>query len=145
MEHTFKLNAQWNGGLGGQGKMSVGKLETDFSVPTDLKGPGHGSNPEEMLLGAASACYLITLGAILERREVPVSKIELHSEATVDADKGGLKFVSIVHQPTVHFSTSITPEQREQALAATERAEKACMISNAIRNNVAVSVHATLK
>ena len=35
-----------------------------------MDGPGIGTNPDEMLLGAAATCYMITLAAMLERSQI---------------------------------------------------------------------------
>ncbi len=35
-----------------------------------MDGPGVGTNPDEMLLGAAATCYIITLAAMLERSNI---------------------------------------------------------------------------
>jgi peroxiredoxin-like protein len=34
---------------------------TKISIPKEMNGPGIGTNPDEMLLGAASTCYIIYL------------------------------------------------------------------------------------
>lgn len=138
-EHRFILTARWNGGRNGAGEIAAGNLRSAVSVPKELNGPGVGTNPEELLLGAASTCYLITLSAILERRELPVADLALTSEGTVSTE-GGVHFQKIVHRPRIRLSSGATPEQRESARQAAEQAEHACMISKAVRGNVTVSV-----
>jgi peroxiredoxin-like protein len=144
MEHHFELTGTWHGGLMGEGRIASGGLETKISVPASLQGPGHGSNPEELLLAAASTCYLITLGAILERRGISAAKIELSSVGTVFADKGTLRFQKIVHRPRITLPAGSTEEQIETARTATERAEKACMISQSLRGNVEFAIEPTV-
>jgi peroxiredoxin-like protein len=144
MNHVFKLKAKWRGGLGGEGKIECGQLETVVSAPKDLGGPGRGTNPEELLLGAASTCYLITLAAILERRQVPFHSLRLESQGEVTTE-GGLRYVRITHRPHFEFAESATAENREAARDATLRAEKACLISNAVRGNVEVIVEPILE
>lgn len=139
MEHQFTLQGTWRGGLYGDGHVAVGNLDSAVSVPTALQGPGKGTNPEELLLGASAACYLITLGAILERRKLEPREVTLASEGYVSSDKG-LKFTRIVHRPRIVLAEGASDEDRKTARDATDRAEKACLISNAVRGNVQVTV-----
>lgn len=143
MEHKYSLIGTWNGGLMGDGRIEVGNLKSAISVPADLKGPGKGTNPEELLTGAAATCYLITLAAILERRKVGVVKLELSTEGFLWDEKGH-KFTKLVHRPRITLAKGTTDEQVQTVRDATDRAEKACMVSNAMRGNVAVTVEPSI-
>lgn len=98
------------------------------------------TSPEELLLSAAAGCYLITLKTLLENRQIPVVSIELTSEALIHND-GGLRFDSIVHRPTL-ICEQLVDEAKLRKLAA--HAEHACMVSCALRGNVAMSVEPTI-
>jgi peroxiredoxin-like protein len=143
MPHQFIIKAKWNGGLSGNGTLSAAGFENSISVPKELQGPGIGTNPEELLVGAASTCYLITLAAILERRNVSLVNLELESEGIV-ATEGGLKFTQIIHRPRITLSAGATDEVIQQVRVAAERAEKACMISRALQGNVELLVDPTI-
>ncbi|TVY02427.1 OsmC family protein [Paenibacillus cremeus] len=138
-KHHFRLNGTWKGGLNGEGHISTDNLHSDISAPHEMGGLGKGTNPEEMLLGASATCYMITLGVILSNRKLPVQNLELSSEAVV-SDEVGLVFEKICHYPTVTLSSITTSEQVELAKNACLRAEKACMISKALRGNVEITV-----
>lgn len=137
--HQFELTGSWEGGLSGQGKIALRNLNSDVSAPTELGGIGKGTNPEEMLLGSAATCYLITLGSILERRKWNVSDLTITSEAKINA-AGGLKFESIIHRPKITIGRGISDEQKEEIRKIALRAEHACMISKALKGNVLVTV-----
>ena len=53
-----------------------------------MDGPGAGTNPDEMLLGAAATCYIITLAAMLERSGIHQEALTMESEAIVDVTNG---------------------------------------------------------
>jgi peroxiredoxin-like protein len=142
-QHQFELKASWTGGRDGKGHIAVGGLRTDVSVPKALNGPGEGTNPEEMLLGAAAACYLITLSIVLQSRGLSVAELRLTSEGVVN-DEGGLHFETIVHHPVIVLAAGATVKQMQSARTAAELAERACMISKAVRGNVAVTVKPTV-
>ncbi|RKD25554.1 hypothetical protein BEP19_01010 [Ammoniphilus oxalaticus] len=142
-KYHFNLEANWSGGRDGAGKISSGKLQAPISAPAELGGPGTGTNPEELLLGAASTCYLITLGIVLTNRKLPVEDITLASECILDGE-GGLKFEKIIHRPTIILGKDATEEDIETAKKGAERAESACMISKTLEGNVEVTVEPTI-
>ncbi|KYG94426.1 OsmC family protein [Paenibacillus polymyxa] len=139
MEHTFLLKADWNGGRNSDGRIEAGQLRTAISIPAEMGGPGVGTNPDEMLLGAAATCYLITLAAMMERASLPVASLALESEGIVDVTNNIFTYRRIVHRPQVQLAVDATESQIEQALRLAEQAETSCMISRAVAGNVALS------
>ena len=87
-EHIFKLEARWPGGRNSVGDIHAGNLQTNVSIPKEMDGPNEGTNPDEMLLGAAATCYMITLAAMLERARIDTNTQTLHSEGYVDVTNG---------------------------------------------------------
>ncbi|MCV9950431.1 OsmC family protein [Paenibacillus sp. BT-177] len=145
MEHTFLLKADWNGGRNSDGRIEAGQLRTAISIPAEMGGPGVGTNPDEMLLGAAATCYLITLAAMMERASLPVASLALESEGIVDVTNNIFTYRRIVHRPRVLLSVDATESQIEQALRLAEQAETSCMISRAVAGNVALSTEPVVK
>ncbi|KAF6574202.1 OsmC family protein [Paenibacillus polymyxa] len=139
MEHTFLLKADWNGGRNSDGRIEAGQLRTAISIPAEMGGPGVGTNPDEMLLGAAATCYLITLAAMMERASLPVASLALESEGIVDVTNNIFTYRRIVHRPQVQLAADATESQIEQALRLAEQAETSCMISRAVAGNVTLS------
>ncbi|MFK4301600.1 peroxiredoxin-like protein [Paenibacillus sp. RC254] len=139
MEHTFLLKADWNGGRNSAGYIEAGQLRTAISIPAEMGGPGVGTNPDEMLLGAAATCYLITLAAMMERAGLTVASLALESEGIVDVTNNIFTYRRIIHRPRVHLAADATESQIEQAVRLAEQAESSCMISRAVAGNVALS------
>jgi peroxiredoxin-like protein len=142
-QHAFHLEAQWTGGRLGEGTLTSGNLQSEISVPSELGGPGVGTNPEEMIVGAASTCYLITLASVLANRKLDVTSLALRSEIVV-SDDGSMKVESIVHRPQIVLAAGSTSEQVDVAHKAAQRAEQACMISKAMHGNVDISVESSV-
>lgn len=120
------------------GETAAQHVSTMISLPRELGGSARGTNPEEMLFSTAAACYLITLGIILEKRGIATERLEVVSTGTMDDEK--LKITRIVHEPKVKLASAPTAEQRSSIAEAIRRAEQMCLISNAIRGNVEVAV-----
>ena len=98
-----------------------------------MDGPGVGTNPDEMLLGAASTCYSITLAAMLERNDIPLEHLKVDAKGVVDVTKGIFTYEKI----TYHVAMKLTKASDEvKAIKLAKRAESSCMISRAIQGNI---------
>lgn len=73
-DHHFYLKANWPGNRNDVGTIESGNLITSISIPKEMDGPGEGTNPDEMLLGAAATCYIITLAAMMERSGLEIGR-----------------------------------------------------------------------
>ncbi|MFD1336510.1 OsmC family protein [Oceanobacillus iheyensis] len=142
-QHHFYLKAEWPGGRNSQGTIDAGNLKTKISIPTEMDGPGIGSNPDEMLLGAAATCYVITLAAMIERAELPLSKMSLESEGIVDVTNGVFTYEKIIHKPFVDLKNEVSDKQWNHVRKLVEKAETSCMISRAIQGNVQIELQPT--
>ncbi|EMR06789.1 peroxiredoxin, subfamily [Bhargavaea cecembensis DSE10] len=141
-EHIFKLKADWPGLRNDVGEIESGNLKTKISIPPEMDGPGVGTNPDEMLLGAAATCYIITLAAMLERSGIDKEALTMDSEATVDVTNGVFTYKKIVHKPKLVLTAGTDEKKLSLARRLTEKAETSCMISRAIRGNVEVGLEA---
>jgi len=141
-EHHFFLKADWPGGRNDVGTIESGNLKTEISIPTEMDGPGVGTNPDEMLLGAASTCYIITLAAMLERSRITTSSLSMKSEAIVDVTKGVFTYKKIIHRPHIILSDRASEKDKVRTLKLAQKAETSCMISRAIKGNVEIELDA---
>lgn len=144
-EHHFHLHASWPGGRNHVGYIEAGNLKTQISIPPEMEGPGIGTNPDEMLLGAAATCYVITLGAMIERADLPLKEMSLQSIGIVDVTKGIITYKKIIHKPTVALQSTAEDRDYQKLDKIIHKAEASCMISRAIKGNVEVELEPTIK
>lgn len=137
--HHFQLKAAWPGGRNSVGSIEAGNLRTKVSIPPEMDGPGEGTNPDEMLLGAAATCYIITLAAMIERADLPLLEMDLESEGVVDVTKGVITYQKIIHRPRVLLQETASAAAHQKLEKLIEKAEQSCMISRALKGNVAVT------
>ena len=97
--HSFHLTANWPGLRNDVGTIETANLHTKISIPPEMDGPGIGTNPDEMLLGAAATCYIITLAAMLERSKMNKNSLTMTSEGIVDISNGIITYKKIIHRP----------------------------------------------
>ncbi len=142
--HHFHLTANWPGGRNQIGTIKADRLQTKISIPPEMNGPGIGTNPDEMLLGAAATCYIITLAAMLERSQIHPEKLELHSEGIVEVTNGVFTYKEIIHRPYVHLDENLSDDQINKVHLLVQKAEKNCMISRALSGNVTLTLQANV-
>ena len=143
-EHFFHLKAEWPGGRDDVGMIDAGNLKTKVSIPPEMDGPGVGTNPDEMLLGAAATCYIITLAAMMERSKLEKVALTMESVGVVDVMNGVISYKKIIHKPHIVLKAEATEKDESLAHKLAEKAERSCMISRAIQGNVEVELEATI-
>lgn len=143
-EHLFHLTAEWPGLRNDVGTIESGNLRTEVSIPPEMNGPGIGTNPDEMLLGAAATCYIITLAALMERSNLSKVQLTMKSVGSVDVTNGVITYKKITHYPSIVLLENATEEDQSLALRLTDKAETTCMISRALKGNVAIEVYPTI-
>ncbi|MGE7910845.1 SACOL1771 family peroxiredoxin [Lysinibacillus xylanilyticus] len=138
VQHLFTMKLNWSEGRNGTGSIVANNLNTKISIPREMSGPGIGTNPDEMLLGAAATCYLITLAALLENSKIVVLDLSMQAEGFVDVTNGVFTYEKIVHKPRIVVQNLSEREQKRINRLA-EKAEQTCMISKALKGNVQIT------
>lgn len=142
--HTFTIHGTWIGNIDGDGLMNCAGYDVPFGRPAQMGGKAGRANPEDLLLGAVVACYSLTFAILAERRRLPVAKLEVDAEGDVIRQLGGtLKYVAIRLRPRITL-TDGESAQEQTALDSAHKAEQYCLISNAIRGNVEITVEPTI-
>ncbi|MEH7545553.1 MULTISPECIES: OsmC family protein [Bacillaceae] len=144
-EHHFHLKANWPGLRNDIGEIEAGNLKTKVSIPPEMDGPGVGTNPDEMLLGAAATCYIITLASMLERSGLEKESLTMDSEAIVDVTGGVFTYKKIIHRPCVVLKSNAGAKDLSLAKKLAQKAETSCMISRAIQGNVEMELEALVE
>lgn len=144
-QHYFHLKADWPGLRNDVGTIDAGNLKTKISIPPEMDGPGIGTNPDEMLLGAAATCYIITLAAMMERSRLEKVTLTMESIGVVDVTNGVITYKKIIHKPQIVLKQDATEKDEALAQKLAEKAETSCMISRAIKGNVVIELEVSVK
>ena len=142
--HTFYLKADWPGLRNDVGTIETKNLQTKVSIPPEMDGPGVGTNPDEMLLGAAATCYIITLAAMMERSNLSKVSLSMDSEGIVDVTNGVITYQKIIHRPKIVLNSDASIKDLSLAQRLAEKAESSCMISRALKGNVEIDLQADI-
>jgi len=129
--------------LTGKGRIRFGSgaiTETAVTWASRTETPDGKTSPEELLAGAHASCFSMALSAELARNRTPPSKLETKATATFDRVGSGWKVTGI--ELSVKGEVPGIEGLKFKELA--EVAKSNCPISQALKNNVAVTLKATL-
>ncbi|TMU88026.1 SACOL1771 family peroxiredoxin [Bacillus sp. BHET2] len=138
--HSFHITTDWPGLRNDVGTLSSENFHTEISIPPEMAGPGVGTNPDEMLLGAAATCYIITLAAMLERSHIEKKDLTMTSEGIVEVENGIITYKEIIHRPVLTLDITATEKDINLTKKLLLKAEQSCMITRALKGNVTVRV-----
>ncbi len=141
----IERNAQavWNGDLrsgNGQINSTSGVLNnTEYSFATRFE-QKPGTNPEELIAAAHSACYSMAFAGTLGRKGYQPQQIQTSATCVLTSIQGGFKITKM------RLETQGKVEGLDQATfqQIAEEAEKACPVSNVLRGGAEIELHATL-
>jgi osmotically inducible protein OsmC len=140
-----QARAVWNGDLAtGSGEVSAVTSGKFSALPVSwgarTEAPQGKTSPEELLAAAHASCFAMALSAGLARGGTPPKKLEVTSKVTFD--KVGADWTVVSSELEVRGEV---PALDQAAFAkAAEGAKDGCPISRALKNNVKLSVKATL-
>ena len=122
------------GGPQGHATLSSGgvpDLPTD--APLDFDGPGDAWSPEQLLIAAVEACFLLTFRAIARASKIEFVSLSVDGEGVVDREEGFTRFTEIVLRPRVTLPAGADWTRVRRAL---ERAEHTCLVSASLRTPI---------
>ena len=117
---------------------AAGKPDLEVATPPEFPHgiPGVWS-PEELLVAATASCYAVTLAAVAERSAIQLLDLRVSGTGHVSKrDDGRFGFVAIELDAEIEVEERLT----EAVERAARRAEKACLIEQALDVPVHVGV-----
>src|SRR6266567_2839248 len=136
----------WEGSLQkGSGELEfassgIGKYPVTWA--SRVERPDGRTSPEELLAASHSACYAMALSATLGRTGNPPERLDVTATVSLDATEGGGFEVT---SSALEVRGVVPGLDQAGFQAVAEEAEKGCPISNALRNNLRITVNATLE
>ncbi len=132
----YTAEATVSGGRKGHGKTSDGRLEVNFSSPTELGGDGGpGTNPEQLFALGYAACFQSAMLGIARRLHLEAEDSTITAKVGIGQignGRAGLQVELIIQLPSI--------PDRSQADDLVEQAHQRCPYSNATRGNVDVTL-----
>jgi lipoyl-dependent peroxiredoxin len=141
-----RADAVWQGDLfSGNGSVSASSSQLFSDLPVTwasrTEEPNGKTSPEELIAAAHASCFAMALSHGLATAGTPPQQLRVSASVTFDNVDGGFRVTS----------SSLTVRGRVPGLdaaafqQAAEAARDNCPVSQALRNNVALSVDAALE
>jgi len=140
-----KAEAVWEGDLlNGKGMVNmfsgaIPQFPVTWAARTEQ--PGGKTSPEELLAAAHASCYAMAFSGTLARNRTPPKKLNVTATATFDKVGDGWK----VTKMELNVVGNVPGLDQEKFAELARTGEKGCPISNALRNNVEITVNSKLE
>ena len=105
--------------------------------PKEFDGVDTDWSPEGFLVAGVILCFLTTLRAIHKDQNLKIEDLDIAGEGVLDKTARGLVFTEI------NVMVSCATNDKEAAEKLLQRAEKFCLISNALKTTPALSLELT--
>ena len=141
-----KAEAVWEGDLlSGKGMVdmasgAIPEFAVTWASRTEQPAAGKTS-PEELLAAAHASCYAMAFSATLARNRTPPKKLAVTATSTFDKVGDGWK----VTKMELNVVGNVPGLDQEKFAELAKAGEKGCPISNALRNNVEITVTSSLE
>ena len=134
----------WDGDLlTGKGRIRFGSRaisETPVTWASRTESPDGKTSPEELLAGAHASCFSMALSAELARNRTPPKKLETKATATFDRVGDGWRVTTM----ELSVRGEVPGIDGSKFAEIAEDAKNNCPISQALKNNVDVTLKASL-
>jgi Ohr subfamily peroxiredoxin len=131
----YTAKAHVTGGREGHGHTTDNQLDVDLRIPSEMGGPGGGTNPEELFAVGYAACFESALMNVARRRHGDVGDVSIDSQVSLLPNGEGGFVLAVVLDVTL---TSIA--DRATAVMLVQEAHEVCPYSNATRGNISVEL-----
>jgi Ohr subfamily peroxiredoxin len=121
----------------GHGVTADGGLDVELRAPTEMGGPGGGTNPEELFAVGYAACFEGALGVVGRRERAEIGDVSIDSRVSLITTEN--RGFNIAVELRVTLPQVADPAQAMRIVAA---AHEVCPYSNATRGNIDVKLTA---
>jgi osmotically inducible protein OsmC len=140
-----KANAVWEGNLTGGSGTVTGETgaapERPVTWASRVEEPDGRTSPEELLAEAHAACYAMAFSNTLNEAGNPPERLAVSAVVSAELDDEGLR----VTTSDLTVSGRVPGMDAGEFERLAQEAERSCPISNALRGNLEIRVHATLE
>ena len=132
----YTAEATATGGRKGHGRTSDGRIDVDFSYPTELGGDGGpGTNPEQLFATGFAACFQNAMMGVARRKNLSVddSTVTVRIGIGPVENRFGLTADLDIKLPSI--------KDRAVAEELVSLADGRCPYTNAVRGNIEVKIN----
>lgn len=141
-----RAEATWEGSLfegGGRVTLASSGVANDLAVswPARTEEPGGKTSPEELIAAAHASCFAMSLSNILAQNDTPPDRLDVGATSSFEKTDAGFRLTRM----HLDVAGSVPGVDAETFQSKADEAKVACPVSNALANNVEISLTANLK
>lgn len=133
MKTLYQTSATASAGRNGHVATDDGKLALMLSYPKEMGGSGEATNPEQLFAAGYSACFSNAILHVAREAKIDLTQAPVTANVGIGARAEGGFALSVA------LSVMLDLPQ-EQAVKLVATAHQVCPYSNAVRNNIDVSL-----
>jgi lipoyl-dependent peroxiredoxin len=123
---------------GGRTASDDGALDLILAIPTEMGGPGGGTNPEQLFAAGWASCFHSSLKGVAAGQKIKFTDSAVVAEVGIGPESdGGYGLSAALH-------VELAGVDQATADQLVEAAHKVCPYSNATRGNIPVTIDATI-
>jgi organic hydroperoxide reductase OsmC/OhrA len=144
VQHTYRTLLSWSGSTGAgyeaydrthRVELPPGAPALTLSADTAFRGSDGLTNPEQLLLAAASSCQMLSFLAIAARSGIDVLDYADEAEAVMPEDDRPVRITRITLRPRIVVAAGT---DSERALRIVDKAHRECYIANSLRSEIVI-------
>ena len=142
--HTYRALLSWSGSTGTgyeaydrthQVELPPGAPALTLSADPAFRGSPGLTNPEQLLLAAASSCQMLSFLAIAARSGVDVRSYSDEADAIMPEDDKPVRITRITLRPRIVIAAG---SDLERARRIVDKAHHECFIANSLRSEITI-------
>ena len=151
MSETFRAQLSWTGAAKGGTHGASWSRDLDLTMSDRAvamsSAPGYSGdpsrvNPEQLLVGAVSACQALTFLALASRKQLSIAAYEDDAEGVLETVDGKLRISRVILRPRIVLEgvpdDAAAADLLARVRALIERAHLACFIANSVTARVEI-------
>jgi peroxiredoxin-like protein len=125
-EFRFPVQVGWDGGRRTTARVE-GKPSVRIATPPEFRGSDPELwSPEDAFVAAAASCLAVTIAALAEREQLPLTDLSIQADGVVGRRADG-RFGFVRIEQTVELETDAGHEEAARALVT--KAEDGCLVT----------------
>jgi len=137
---TRSANAEWKGGVKGQGTFSGQTgIGGQYNFSSRFEN-GVGSNPEELLAAAEAACFSMALAFALDKQGHPATSVQTKADCTIEKVGEGFKITRMM----LNVQAAVPGVDPAKFQSIAQATKEGCPVSTALKGNVQIDIDAKL-
>ena len=136
LPHQYTVRAE-GGPTGSITTRANGLQSLEVAAPKQFDGPGDKWSPEDLLVGCAADCLILTFRAVASASKLDWQSLDVDAQGTLETVERVMRFTELQLTATLEIAADESPVKATRAL---QKAEAACLVTNSLSTKTRLTV-----